>query len=204
MSIVSARSRNSHRKTDRTFLVILIGATLLLLGLVAVPTWLHNRPASVSPPVDSPPPSVAESLLLPLADPVNPISGFHDMPNLPQAGDERPRQVTASAPRARVDLPLDRWDWGTIPTKPLVRQTFPIQNTGDESLIVYSVVTSCGCTTAYLSSAVIPPGQRADLTATFDPNYHDTTGPVTRLVWLKTNDPDMPLVELRMDAVVAP
>ena len=66
------------------------------------------------------------------------------------------------------------------------------------------MVTSCGCTTAELSSSVIPAGQRADLVVTFDPNFHETSGPVTRLVWLETNDPDMPVVELRLDANVLP
>jgi thioredoxin reductase len=43
-----------------------------------------------------------------------------------------------------------------------------------------------------LSSSVIPPGTRADLTVVFDLDYHDTEGPVTRVVWLETNDPDQP------------
>jgi hypothetical protein len=205
MSSLSARQRRNRRRTsDRTFLAYLIGASVALVGLVALALWAADRPPAAPANAVVAQPAVAEAELLPLAEPVKPISGFHDMANLPQRGDEQPRQVAAGAPRARVDLPLARWDWGTIPAKPPVQQTFPIQNTGDESLIVSSVVTSCGCTTADLSSSVIPPGQRADLTVIFDPNYHATSGPVTRLAWLKTNDPEMPVVELRMDANVTP
>ncbi len=69
-------------------------------------------------------------------------------------------------------------------------------------LEISSVVTSCGCTTANLSSSVISPGTRADLTVVFDPDYHDTVGPVTRVVWLETNDPDQPVVEVGFDANV--
>ncbi len=142
------------------------------------------------------------STLLPLADPVNPIHGFHDMPRIPN-GPIPTQTVADGAPRAQVDLPLTFWDWGKIPPKPPVQQTFPIQNTGDQPLLITSVVTSCGCTTADLSSSVIPPGTRADVVVTFDPDYHKNTfGPVTRIVWLKTNDPAMPLVELRADANV--
>lgn len=81
-------------------------------------------------------------------------------------------------------------------------QIFSIQNTGTEALEISSVVTSCGCTTAHLSSSVIAPGTRADLTVVFDPDYHDTEGPVTQVVWLETNDPDQPVVEVGFTANV--
>ncbi len=67
-----------------------------------------------------------------------------------------------------------------------------------------NLVTSCDCTIAELSSRLIPPGQRADLTVTFDPDFHETHGEVTRLVWFATNDPTQPWVELRIEADVQP
>jgi hypothetical protein len=36
----------------------------------------------------------------------------------------------------------------------------------------------------------------------FDPDYHETVGPVTRVVWLETNDPDQPVVEVGFAANV--
>jgi hypothetical protein len=68
--------------------------------------------------------------------------------------------------------------------------------------VIQNLVTSCGCTTAELSSNVIPPGQRADLTVTFDPDFHPTEGEVVRLVWFATNDPTQPWVEVRFTAEV--
>ena len=65
-----------------------------------------------------------------------------------------------------------------------------------------NLVTSCGCTTAELSSDVVPPGQRADLQVTFDADYHPTEGEVTRTVWFATNDPTRPWVELQVAASV--
>jgi hypothetical protein len=45
-------------------------------------------------------------------------------------------------------------------------------------------------------------GQRADLTVTFDPDFHATQGPVVRLVWFATNDPTQPWAEVRLTADV--
>ena len=52
------------------------------------------------------------------------------------------------------------------------------------------------------SSNVIPPGERAGLTVTFDASFHTTRGEVTRLVWFATNDPTQPWVEVRITADV--
>lgn len=200
MSSVSTTRHRSRRNTrmslDWIVLAILVAVTVLVLGLLALSNWMSSRPATSAAAVD-------QTNLLPLAQPVNPIAGFHDMEHMPNPN--APGQpVEASVPQANVDLPVLSWDWGDIARVPPVQQTFPIQNTGDQPLLITNVVTSCGCTTAHLSSSVIPAGQRADLLVTFDPNFHETSGPVTRLVWLETNDPDLPVVELRLDANVVP
>ncbi len=101
-----------------------------------------------------------------------------------------------------LDLPTTSVDLGTIPKCPDVAHIFAVQNTGTTDLQVWNLVTSCGCTTAELSSSAIPPGQRADLTVTFDPDFHPTKGEVVRLVWFATNDPTQPWAEVRLTADV--
>ncbi|MCC6168777.1 MAG: DUF1573 domain-containing protein [Caldilineaceae bacterium] len=187
--------RANDANIDRLFLLVLIGATAVILATLAVVNWASRSAAPVA--------SAQFDNLLPLAQPVNPIAGFHNMERMPNLSAPA-RPAAAGTPQSNVDLPLATWDWGTIPARPAVMQTFPIQNTGDQPLLITNVVTSCGCTTAQLSSSVVPAGQRADLVVTFDPDFHATSGPVTRLVWLETNDPDQPVVELRMDANVIP
>ncbi|MCB0112575.1 MAG: DUF1573 domain-containing protein [Caldilineaceae bacterium] len=204
---MSAVSSRSHRKqsagSDRTLLYMLVGFSVLVVALIVIINLLGSggqRPVAASDAVAAEA-AVSQDELLPLAEPVEPIAGFHDMPNIPRS---MPQSVTlpADTPQPNLDLPVLFWDWGEIPVRPPVQQTFPIQNKGNEPLIVTKVVTSCGCTVADLSSSYIPAGRRADLVVTFDPAYHDTSGPVTRIVWLETNDPDTPLVELRLDANV--
>ncbi len=192
--------RSSRRPNDRTVILVMAGITVLILGFMAFLNWTSNR-ASTSVASAT---TIDAATLLPLAAPVNPVMGIHDMNNMPDNNNIHPRTLDADEPQPNADLPLSRWDWGAIPAIPLVAQTFPIQNTGNQPLLITSVVTSCGCTTASLSSSVIPPGQRADLKVVFDPNFHETSGPVMRLVWLQTNDPDLPLVEIRLDANVIP
>jgi hypothetical protein len=140
--------------------------------------------------------------LLPLADPVNPIEGGHDMSNMPDPN--QPGQpLPADQPQPNVTVPVAEYDFGAIPSGPgNVSQVFYIQNTGAEPLEVSNVVTSCACTRAILSSSVIPPGKRADLQIIFDPDFHDTTGPVKRVIWLQTNDPDQPVVSVGFTANV--
>ncbi len=121
------------------------------------------------------------------------------MPDPNQVG----RVVPPDQPQPDIDLPAAEYDFGVIPPGPgNVSQIFYIQNRGTEPLEISNVVTSCGCTRALLSSSLIPPGTRADLTAIFDPDYHDTVGPVKRVIWLETNDPDQPVAEISFTAVV--
>jgi hypothetical protein len=198
MSAISSRSRRKSTKDDRTLLYIVVAFAVLVLVLIAALSWLGNgNRVAVAPS------ALADADLLPLAEPVNPMYGFHDMANMPNLHPAT-RTVPATAPQPNLDAPLARWDWGTIPARPPVSQNFPIQNLGDQPLVITKIVTSCGCTIAHLSSSFIPPGQRADLLVTFDPAFHLTTGPVSRVVWLETNDPDTPLLELRLEANVLP
>jgi hypothetical protein len=139
--------------------------------------------------------------LLPLAQAGQSLSGGHDMSLIPEQT-PAPREVTAGITVPRLDMPSASHDFGQIYDAWDVTHTFAVQNTGDADLLISNLATSCGCTTAYLSSNVIPPGQRADLTVTFDANFHPTNGPVSRLVWFATNDPTQPWVEVRVIAVV--
>lgn len=197
------RSR-SHRSKKQNFGVWFLGLAGLLFiisGLALVtrnlPPFLTGGPAEVA--AASP---LEASDLLPLAEPVKPVEGWHDMSNMPdmnQVGEVLP----PDQPQPNLDLPISDYDFGPIPSGPEdVSQVFYVQNTGTEPLEIRSVVSSCGCTTASLSSSVIPPGRRADLTVIFNPDFHDTEGPVTRAIWLETNDPDQPVAEVKLAANV--
>jgi hypothetical protein len=139
--------------------------------------------------------------LLPLAQARRPLMGKHDMQRIPQVT-PAPQPAPEGVALPSVDLPTTSYDFGTIPGRPDVAHVFAVQNTGTADLEIWNLVTSCGCTTAELTGSVIPPGQRADLTVIFDPDFHQTRGETVRLVWFATNDPTHPWVEVRITADV--
>jgi hypothetical protein len=139
--------------------------------------------------------------LPPLANAGPVLRGGHDMALIPERT-PTPQAAPQDVPAPRVAIPASFHDFGRILERWDVTHIFTIQNVGDADLVISNLVTSCGCTVAELSSSVIPPGQRADLEVTFDADFHETNGAVTRLVWFATNDPTQPWVEVRVTADV--
>lgn len=195
--------RIRRKKTGAVSWLVLIGGALLIIGGIGIVVNETNLFQSDWQGAVTDARTLDAGELLPLAEPVNPIDGFHDMQNMPDPNTPG-KQVPADQPQANVSIPVTAYDFGTIPPGPgNVSQVFHIQNTGNQTLEISSVVTSCGCTQGLLSSSVIPPGTRAELTAIFDPDFHaDTTGPVKRVIWLETNDPDQPVAEVSFTANV--
>lgn len=62
------------------------------------------------------------------------------------------------------------WDFGTIrEADGRVSHTFTGENRSDRPLVLLDVVTSCGCTVPSFSKRPILPGQKTEITVTFDP-----------------------------------
>lgn len=112
----------------------------------------------------------------------------------------------------QLNIGVNNHDWGEIDIQAgPVTHSFNIQNTGSNVLRLYDIKTSCMCTTAQLKTKAksskkfgmhekvpglfeIKPGETAQLVVEFDPAFHgpDAVGPITRAVYLKTNDPNNP------------
>ncbi len=88
-------------------------------------------------------------------------------------------------------------DFGAIPADSPVVTTVQVHNEGTAALQIANVRTSCGCTTATLSSTTIAAGAAVDLQVTFDPQAHPGLyGPLLRIVYLSSNDPTQPELEI--------
>ncbi len=105
-----------------------------------------------------------------------------------------------------------------------VNVTYEIENTGEGNLRIDRIWTTCGCTVARLKvgnktsgefgmnaialfwSQIIPPGEKGYLEVVFNPSYHGSggVGPVTRSVYLQTNDPLNEEVRVLLLADVVP
>ncbi|GEM_PF-4581861 len=106
--------------------------------------------------------------------------------------------LLAAGPALRVDRL--RHGFGDVPRTPPVSTTFIIGNGGTSDLRILRVVPACDCTTAEVDASVVPPGGSAFLRVTFDPVKDK--GLVERSLFLVTNDPVQPRVELVFDATV--
>lgn len=86
-----------------------------------------------------------------------------------------------------------------------VTATIEVRNDGGQPLNIFRVSTSCGCTTAKIDTSSILPGASSPLTITFDPMVHpDENGPITRMVYLQSSDPDQPELEIEVIGNVIP
>ncbi|HSD29345.1 MAG TPA: DUF1573 domain-containing protein [Vicinamibacteria bacterium] len=107
--------------------------------------------------------------------------------------DEKP-----PAPRIRVEP--EGFDFGNALPGKILRKDFTIRNFGNAALLIESASTTCGCTAALPEERRIEPGGSTPLRVTFETRRY--SGKVERRVLLRSNDPDSPLVEVRVSATV--
>jgi hypothetical protein len=103
---------------------------------------------------------------------------------------------------ARAELKWDKTEVELHPT-PADKQAvghFTYQNTGKEPIHFKSVHASCGCTTAQSQKDQVPPGDKGEITATF--NIGDRTGTQVKTVTVETDDPATPKTVLTLRTII--
>lgn len=104
------------------------------------------------------------------------------------------------------------FDFGDISmAKGNVSTSFLLKNEGSDKLKITNISTSCMCTTATIDGVTfgmhqnptaafeIKGGESKEIIVTFDPNAHgpEATGPISRIVFIKTNSEKTPQIEVR-------
>ncbi len=102
------------------------------------------------------------------------------------------------APRIRVE-PVS-FDFGNALPGKTLRMEFTIRNSGDAALELEGVSTTCGCTAAIAGVSRIEPGRSTPLRVTFQ--TRSFSGRVERRVLVRSNDPETPLLEVKISATV--
>ena len=97
---------------------------------------------------------------------------------------------TAMAQIARAEL---KWEQTSIELHPTFSDKqavahFKYENVGKTPVHFRSVHASCGCTTAQTQKDEVPPGEKGEITATF--NIGGRTGTQIKTVTVETDDPD--------------
>lgn len=124
---------------------------------------------------------------------------------------------------SKIEVLSKEYDAGSVPIEGgLVTHTFEIKNIGEGSVEINKIWTSCMCTTAKLRvggdtspefgmhtnslfwSKEIPPGETGYVDVVFDPAFHGPTGtgPITRAIYVSTNNPDNENIEFLLSANV--
>jgi len=108
--------------------------------------------------------------------------------------------VAASAPAALV------FEKTEIDLKPelgasKVDAVFKYENKGTTPVHIKSVKPSCGCTTAALAKNDVAPGEKGEITATF--NIGDRSGVQIKTIAVETDAPDSPQTTLTFKATIA-
>ena len=166
------RQRRAHRRRITASIAILGGIVLL----VAVGWMLWDNRQARAAVFDFSAADVANDQPL---HAVHEMGGGSPIPFLPK-GDPQPK----------IAINERYFDFGTLGPTDVVTREFVITNVGEAPLTISHAYTTCGCTIADFSSAVIPPGKVSIMTLTFDAGFHDVRGQtVRRGVIIENNDP---------------
>src|SRR5438309_8772987 len=112
--------------------------------------------------------------------------------------------LTALAQAARSEL---KWEQTSVDLKPALGDKqavahFKYENVGNTPVHFKSVHASCGCTTAQTQNEQVGPGQKGEITATF--NIGGRTGTQVKTVTVQTDDPERSSIVLTLKAVITP
>ena len=108
----------------------------------------------------------------------------------------------ASAAEPRLSLAPERVDFGRVLSGRRLQRTLSVANFGTSPLELRPVRSECGCVAApeWRVPRTLQPGERAPLQLLFDTG--SAPGRVVRKLWLQSNDPQRPRVELQLEATV--
>lgn len=112
-------------------------------------------------------------------------------------------EEVATGPQASVDRKLH--DFGIIPQYGgTVDTDFTLTNTGEETLTIGTLTTSCSCANATIAKQSLAPGESTTINVVFDPDLHEEPVDVfKRTVFIPTNDPNNPEVEVAIQVDIA-
>lgn len=103
-----------------------------------------------------------------------------------------------AAPKLECREPV--FDFGTVVGEKAVSHTFELRNAGDSDLVIRKIHAPCGCTSFLISNKTLPAGETLSLPVTV--SLSGRKGLQEKGVFLETNDPATPGLQLTMRGVV--
>ena len=106
----------------------------------------------------------------------------------------------------RIEINPQSFDFGEVAFGQVVERVFRVKNSGSEVLEIKRVATSCACTTAQINQGRINPGEETELVAKYDTaamgEGSHGRGKQERIIYIKSNDPANPQIEVMIYANV--
>jgi hypothetical protein len=95
-------------------------------------------------------------------------------------------------------------DLGNVVNGDIVSRDLTVRNGGEADLEIESIITSCTCTQATVNPMTIPAGESGILHIEFDSGFHgpDLAGPLIRQVFIRSNDPKTPELQVELSIYV--
>lgn len=114
---------------------------------------------------------------------------------------------TAVADEPKIKVSPESFNLGLVKYGDIPEKIIKVKNAGSKPLKILRLSTSCGCTQAFIEEKdkIIAPGKSVDMLVTFNPAVHkddSDLGELTRIIYLKTNDPIEPEIEVELQANV--
>jgi len=107
---------------------------------------------------------------------------------------------TAEAQKPKLVVDRDTWDFGRVKQGETLNHEFVFRNAGQALLNVKNVETSCGCTAALVTENKLAPGKEGRVKVSFSTAGY--SGQVTKYIFLDSDDPDQPRLQLKITADV--
>lgn len=105
----------------------------------------------------------------------------------------------------KIEITPQIFDFGQVEYGQILEYTFKIKNLGQQVLEIKKVATSCGCTTAQVSQERINPQEEIEMKVVYDTGAMSGAhahGDQERIIYVKSNDPINPQVEVIISALV--
>ena len=112
--------------------------------------------------------------------------------------------VACNSGQPSITIEATTLDLGTVVNGDIVSRDLAVHNGGEADLEIDSIITSCTCTQATVNPTTIPAGQSGILHIEFDSGFHgpDLAGPLIRQVFINSNDPQNPELQVELSVYV--